>query len=120
MDGQEDFFSENHNRLLNIAWWAKNMAWLVLLAYVLWVGIQVIRLVLAKDDGNFFGPTLQSLATMLRDSPLDAFEGMINITTTPLKGLVYFVVLKGISLGLNMMVETDVNYREGKRGEMSQ
>jgi hypothetical protein len=31
-----------------------------------------------------------------------------------LSGATFYVVLKGISLGLNMIVETDVNYREVK------
>ena len=31
-----------------------------------------------------------------------------------LNGVVYYVVLKSISLGLNMIVETDINYREKK------
>ena len=36
MTEQEEFFSPNHKRLLNIATWAKYLAWVVLIVYILW------------------------------------------------------------------------------------
>jgi hypothetical protein len=112
MEAKEDFFSPNHDRLLNIAWWAKQVAWIVLVAYILWVGVQILTLILAKDSGNFAGPTSQSLATMLRDDPLEALKRVTNMGTLLLRGIVYYLVLKGTSLGINMIVETDINYRD--------
>jgi hypothetical protein len=32
--------------------------------------------------------------------------------TLLLRGIVYYLVLKGTSLGINMIVETDINYRD--------
>ena len=49
------------------------------------------------------------------DSPFDGFNFLIGMFATVLKGIVYYLVLKGISLGLNMIVETDINYREQKQ-----
>ena len=112
MNEREEFFSQSHNRLLSVAAWAKYLAWIVLAVYILLVVAQVIQLLLAKDDGNFFGATSQSLSTMLREDPFNVFRTVINLTATTLIGFIYYVVLKGISLGLNMIVETDINYRE--------
>jgi hypothetical protein len=112
MDGTDDFFSRNHLRLLNIASWAKSLAWIALVLYVLWTGLQITQLLLAKDDGNFIGQTSQSFLTMLTERPWDLFEQMVRTALTLLRGIIYFVILKGISLGLNMIVETDINYRE--------
>ncbi len=112
MKEQEDYFSQSHNRLLNIATWAKYLASIVLIFYIIWTGIQILQLIFAKDDGNFLGPTSLSLITMLRLDPLSALEEVVRIALTMLRGLVYYLVLKGVSLGLNMIVETDINYRE--------
>ena len=112
MDKQEEFFSQNQERLLVIAVWAKYLAWVALAIYILLVILQIIQLLMANDNGNFAGPTSQSLATMLRDNPFSLFRIIVNMFATGLRGLIYYVVLKGISLGLNVIVETDVNYRE--------
>ena len=35
MNEQEDFFSKNHGRLMDIALWSKYAAWIVLVVYIL-------------------------------------------------------------------------------------
>lgn len=112
MDTTEDFFSRNHLRLLNIASWAKSLAWVALALYALWTGIQVVQLLTAQDNGSFVGPTSLSLSTMLKVDPLGLLGRLASISSIALKGIIYFLVLKGISLGLNMIVETDINHRE--------
>jgi hypothetical protein len=118
MDDTADFFSTGHLRLLNIAMWAKYMAWSALVLYFLWAGMQVVQLITTKDGGNFAGPTAMSLSTMLKVDPLGLLGQLAGMSATALKGIIYFLVLKGISLGLNMIVETDINYRE--KGEMTE
>jgi hypothetical protein len=49
-------------------------------------------------------------------NPLFAASLFIEILSIFLQGIVYFLVLNGISLGLNMIVETNINYREQKEG----
>lgn len=115
MDQQRDFFSKNQDRLLSIATWAKYLAWVALVLYFLLTGAQIIQLLLLRDSGNFAGQNSQSFLTMLRDSPFNAFARLINIAVALLKGVIYYLVLKGVSLGLNMIVETDINYREQKK-----
>lgn len=112
MDIQKKFLSDKHNRLLEIAIWAKYLAWIALTIYILLIGMQIIQLATAQDNGNFFGPTSQSFLTLMRTNPFALVTQLVSIVSVLLKGIIYFFVLKGISLGLNMIVETDINYRE--------
>ena len=112
MDEQEDFFSDNHNRLLNIAYSAKNIAWIVLVIYLLYgVGTFFIE---QSNQMIYRGfPNSYVLFTdMLAKNPVYALSLFTQIISILLRGVIYFLVLKSISLGLNMIVETDINYRE--------
>ncbi len=106
MTEQEEFFSPNHNRLLNIATWAKYLAWVVLVVYVLNAGLQILEYQTFLNNGQ-----VQQSARLM-----DEFRLAVDTATTLLRGVVSYLVLKGISLGLNMIVETDINYREQKGG----
>jgi hypothetical protein len=106
---QENFLSSNHNRLLNIATWAKYLAWVVLVVYILWA-----VLLLFQYPAIF--RTSDSLQSFFKDNPFDAFRLLVNVLATLLRGIIFYLFLKGLSLGLNMIVETDVNYRERKGG----
>ena len=110
---QEEFFSPKHKQLLNIATWAKYLAPAVLVVFII------------EGIANFFGATniiasqLNSMGQPITDFiklfrmfPDEAIKILIESTSILLKGVVYFLTLKGISLGLNMIVETDINYRE--------
>ena len=106
MTEQEEFFSPSHKRLLSIATWAKYLAWIVLISYILWAISTYIQGQNAFSYQQFMGiPHSSSMLSLYIES-----FGVL------LKGVVYFLVLKGISLGLNMIIETDINYREQKAG----
>jgi len=103
----EEFFSQNHNRLLSIAVWAKYLAWVVLVVYILWaIGTYIQEESISSYYQQFMGI----------QHPFYKLSIYIESSGVLLKGVVYFLVLKGISLGLNMIVETDINYREQKGG----
>lgn len=51
---------------------------------------------------------------MFKIFPDEAIKLLFESISMMIKGVVYFLILKGISLGLNMIVETDINYREKK------
>lgn len=57
------------------------------------------------------------LVDFFKQSPSYALRLFSDMLGTFLKGIIYFLVLKAVSLGLNMIIETDINYREQKRGE---
>jgi hypothetical protein len=118
---QEDFFSRGHLRLLNFVGWAKFLAWTALVVHILWaIGIY------AQEQSYFlyyrsFGEQIQDrdFIDLLRQAPSFAFGIFIEIIGVLLRGIVYFFVLKGISLGLSMVVETDINYRD-QEGEANE
>ena len=107
MNEEKDLFLPSHKRLLNIATWAQHIAWVVLVAYILLAGTEIIRFQNNIEASQNFGGSLPN-------DPLDIFRLVINMAALVLKGIVYYLVLKGISLGLNMIIETDINYREQK------
>lgn len=116
MSRQEEFLSPEHNKLLNFAIWAKYLAWVVLAIYVFQTGFVIIqRQVNSQQMQAIIGDPISSQEYWDRalDKPIyyliDIGSDMIYIF---LKGVIFYIVLKGISLGLYMIVETDVNYRE--------
>ncbi len=113
MNQQDDLFTTQDKKLLNIATWSNYLAWVVLVVYVLLMGAKVIEFQNMEDYGAVLmnRPT-QDLITLLSDSPLKAFGLGVDMAATLLRGVVYYLVLRGVSLGLNMVVETDINYRE--------
>lgn len=120
MTEQEEFFSPNHNRLLNIATWAKYLAWVVLVVYILWAAGTYIQeqnmLLFCNIVSNV---PYSNLRGLLKEIPFYGLSVLMEIVGIFLKGVVYFLVLRGVSLGLNMIVETDINYREVQNEQSS-
>ena len=115
MNEQEEFFSPSHKRLLNIATWAKYLAWIVLVGYILGTITTYTReqnmLLYCQIMGT---APYSNLREVMKQAPFYGLSILIEIAGVFLKGIMYFLVLKGISLGLNIIVETDINYREQK------
>jgi hypothetical protein len=53
---------------------------------------------------------------LIQQQPTLILNWALTALRTFFQGLVYFLVLKGISVGLSMIAETDVNYRDRKEG----
>ncbi|MBL8099882.1 MAG: hypothetical protein JNK81_11915 [Anaerolineales bacterium] len=116
---REYVLTENQDRLLSIAGWAKKLAWVALLLY-----IALAILVIPRDIA--FYQKFNSIN--LTAGFLDYYEQIFfhpfqfitnigsNILNYLLSGTIYYVVLKGVSLGLYMIVETDINYRDKQGG----
>jgi hypothetical protein len=114
---EKDFFSANHNRLLDLAIWAKYLAWGALVYAVFSVGMEVIKYMLALvqiQHYTDFSLLIGDFLVALRNQPSYLFALIAQMATAFVNGIIYYVVLKGISLGLNMILETDINYREKK------
>lgn len=116
MINQTEFFSEDHNKLLNIAGWASNLAWVALVLYII-----SAALVIVEDQANYrrmvaATSSYQSGSDYWEAAKMDPLFYTVDIGSDMIKrllgGYVYYVVLKGISLGLYMITETDMNYRE--------
>jgi hypothetical protein len=118
MEEQSDFFSPKHKRLLSIATWAKYLAWMVLIFGILGVGIDVIRYLVGIQQMTAGIPqSVNGFWSAIKDAPIYVGDIISNAINDLLRVMIYYLVLKSISLGLNMVVETDINYREEKRTE---
>jgi hypothetical protein len=53
-----------------------------------------------------------NLIGLFSQEPIYILDVMFQMARVFLEGAVYYLVLKGIALGLDMIVETDINYRE--------
>jgi hypothetical protein len=114
---QEGFFSPKHAKLLNTATWAKYLAWIALLfafltpfaKYVEIRNIYQYQAIMAGQQSDF--------ANQLLNNTVYGLSVLTEILDSFLTGFIYFLVSRGISLGLNMIVETDINYREQKKGD---
>ena len=107
-----DFFTAKHARLTRIAWYANIFAWLLFVIYILLAGAKFIQ---DQTLYTTFGITVgQSSDFMgaLRENPLFAASYVVSWVSMFVQGVAYGLVLKGISVGLYMIVETDLNYRE--------
>jgi hypothetical protein len=93
--------------------WTKYLAWIVFIVYILWT-ISIYF----KEQNMFMyyqgigNVPYSDFILFLKRTPSYAFSVLMEIAGIFLRGVMYFLVLKGISLGLKMLVETDINYRE--------
>jgi hypothetical protein len=110
----DEFFTRKHERLARIASIANTFAWIVLVAQILYMGGRFIQL-----QNSYMIQTMTTdfsqnpnFMKMLSEKPLYTFSLIVDLASIFLRGVVYWLTLKGISLGLNMIVETDLNYKD--------
>ena len=114
----DGFFTKKHERLSVIAYWANIFAWIVLVINILWVGASFSQTQMNYDIQNSGinlgqGP---NFIEMLSQNPRYLAGLVIGLIGILLRGVVYWFVLKGVAVGLNMIVETDLNYRAQLQG----
>ena len=108
----DEFFTREHGRLTQIARIADLFVWIVVIINTLSVGARYLELQGAfmiqnsiyNQSGNFTG--------YLANNPVYTASLIVDLASIFLRGIFYGLVLKGVSLGLNMIVETDLNYWE--------
>ena len=95
MHNQEGFFEPDHERLLTIATWAKYLAWPMFVVYVLWTIAVVIEFQNAENYAAAVrNRPSQDLIGLLMDSPLKAFDLVVNMSSILLRCVVYCLFLK--------------------------
>lgn len=101
-DDLRDSLVSKHKMLLGIASACRIFAWIALIVYTL---LAIDRCILALQlELPFSFITLSTLLATVVDYLLIA-------SNTLLRGVIYWLLLKGISLGLKMLVEIAGNYR---------
>ena len=110
----EIYFTKKHASLTNIAFAAKILAWVAL---VIQISLVVARFAELRNSfliqqgltPEFNEPTLWA---MLSNNLIYSFYFFSELLVILMKGVVYWLVLKGISFGLYMIVETNLNYKD--------
>jgi hypothetical protein len=115
MSEQEEFFTKKHNRLLSIATWAKYLAWIVIVVFAILAFSEFIQ---GQYDYSYQFQRQAIFSEILEDQPLFALNTFLNTASVVLKGVICYLILRSIFLGLNMIVETDINYREYKKQDV--
>ncbi len=118
----DDLYVTKHLRLTRIAYIAKILAWIALVIQIGWVVVNIVRtlqIYSSQETQNFFGEGLNFIR-MWKYDPASAALLLAESIGIFFRGVVYWLVLKGVSLGLYMIVETDMNYRETVEGESNE
>ena len=53
-----------------------------------------------------------NLMGLFSQAPIYIFDVSLQTARVLVEGAIYYLILKGIAIGLNMIVETDINYRD--------
>jgi hypothetical protein len=53
-----------------------------------------------------------NLIGLFSQKPIYILDVSLQMARVLMEGAIYYLVLKGLALGLNMIVETDINYRD--------
>lgn len=117
MTEKEAFFSQKHKQLLSIATWANYIAWFILVISFIMPLVRYMEIQTTYIYQQTIFGQAPSLIQAMKENPAYAISVIADMLTYWLKGIIYFLVARGVSLGLNMIVETDINYRENSTRE---
>ena len=118
MNEQEELFSPNQLQLWKLAWWSKSISIIVLVIYLFAAGFQVLQFINTQNiNAAYLGQPVKDVMSMFTNDLVETFNLGVNMAVLALRGVVYYLVLQGVALGLSMIVETDINYREAEAGQ---
>lgn len=106
---QKDLFTKKHATLWRISMWANGLASITLFIFFIFACAQIFQAFSSSNNQNQINPI-----DFFSKGPLYVLNTVLNIVVVFLQGAVYYATLKGIALGLDMIVETDINYRDRK------
>ncbi len=109
------FFTAKHDKALRIATVLKFVAWIAvfytLLRSVLWY-LQIDAWYAGWYMTHGYDTTVNCLFDALNQDRTYAVKAFIGLASILLRGLAYWFVLRGAAVGLSILVETDLNYRD--------
>lgn len=112
MKTDSSLFDWKHLRLWKISSQAETLATIVFIIYFLAMFGQI-----SQYNKTANTEYQMSLINMLSKNPVFILDMLVQMAAVLLQGAVYYLVLKGLALGLNMLIETDLNYRDKKNEE---
>ncbi len=109
MNDKNDLFGKKHATMWRISMWANGLASILFFIFILSSLAQIFQYNLIAH--NQYQTDLLGLFSRY---PLYVLDLILQMARVFLQGTAYYLVLKGTSLGLDMIVETDINYRGSK------
>ena len=108
----ENYFTKKHANLTLIATFCGYFAWVIFFVQILYVWARYTQF---KSDAIMAGEIFDFMK-ILSSNPIYAASIIIDMLSIFMRGIVYALVLKGISLGLKMIVDTNLNLIEKASG----
>lgn len=116
-----EVFTKRNHKLLNIAKVCEVVAWIVLVVFIInsyTSYTNIIRYVETRsinDDAYNLTPKFLRLDhayfDQVKTNPLVLFKIAVDVLIGVIQGVLWFLTLYGVSYGLKMIVETEINYR---------
>lgn len=112
MEKKDGLFDWKHLRLWRLSSAAVTTA----------AGVVVVFILASFGEAYRYNQLAQSqfqttLFGLFSRQPIYILDVALQMARVVVQGLVYYLVLKGVALGLNMIVETDLNYRDRQHEE---
>lgn len=112
MEERDDLFTYKHEQLSTISSWAKTLAPIVLFIVVVYALLNALAgFTFALRDMQDITGAIRFQGLLTKEFFVSSLETIVELVYQIMQGVVYYFLLKGISLGLDMIVETDINYR---------
>jgi hypothetical protein len=107
MKKESDLFDWKHLRLWRMSSAADVWASIVIIVFIFLSLGQVYRY------NQFAHSQFQAnLIGLFSQKPIYILDVSLQMASVLIQGVIYYLVLKSVALGLNMIVETDINYRD--------
>jgi hypothetical protein len=106
----DQFFSEKHQRLYSVAKWADILSWIMLVFFVLVLALNIFSSA-SQFNAQYASYAGTTFFKYIFATPAALVQYLANWLLSLFKGIVFFLVLRAVSMGLNMIIETDLNYR---------
>jgi hypothetical protein len=107
MNENKDLFGKKHVTLWRISMWSN-----VLAPILLFISILVALGYLLQYSMFARNQYQTDLVGLFSQNPLFILDVLLEMAREVLYGAVCYLALKGIALGLDIIIETDINYRE--------
>jgi hypothetical protein len=107
MNKQNDLFDWKYKNLWKVSFAADFWSSVVIVVFAVLALGEVYRY--NQLAHNQFRTNLIGISSQ---EPIFILDVLLQMARVFLQGAVYYLVLKGVALGINMIVETDINYRE--------
>lgn len=113
VENPNDFFTKKHKKLSFIATVSSAFSWILLIYYFVRL-VNNLILYIETTRANGMQGWFRNMRLGMGIETAITVSGILN---PAFQGLVFFLLLRGLTSGLNMIIETDLNYREYKEEE---